>query len=46
MLQQSLAPGAKSMQGGRLGPLDVRGSEIILGAPLKFTRANIDKFDF
>jgi rhamnose transport system permease protein len=46
MLQQSLAPGATSMQGGRLGPLDIRGSEIILGAPLKFTRANIDKFDF
>jgi rhamnose transport system substrate-binding protein/rhamnose transport system permease protein len=46
MLQGTLRPGAQSMQGGRLGQLQIRGSEIILGPPLKFTKANIDQFDF
>jgi rhamnose transport system substrate-binding protein len=46
MLDGKLAAGAQSMQGGRLGPLQIRGSEIILGPPLKFTKANIDRFDF
>jgi rhamnose transport system permease protein len=44
--QNSLAAGARSVQTGRLGTLEIRGSEIILGAPLKFTKANIDQFDF
>ena len=38
--------GATSIEAGRLGTLDVRGSEIILGAPLLMTKANIDKYDF
>ncbi len=46
LLQNALKPGAASVQVGRLGALEIRGSEIILGAPLKFTKANIDKFDF
>ena len=46
MLQNSLAAGASSMQAGRLGQLQIRGSEIILGPPLRFTKANIDRFDF
>ncbi|MGH9370130.1 MAG: substrate-binding domain-containing protein [Vicinamibacterales bacterium] len=46
MLQGTLKPGAASMQAGRLGQLQIRGSEIILGPPLKFTRENIDQFDF
>jgi rhamnose transport system permease protein len=46
MLQGRLAAGAQSMQGGRLGALQIRSSEIILGPPLKFTKANIDQFDF
>jgi rhamnose transport system substrate-binding protein len=46
MLEGKLAAGARSMQGGRLGQLQIRGSEIILGPPLKFTKANIDQFDF
>ncbi len=46
MLQGALAAGAQSIQGGRLGALQIRGSEIILGPPLKFTKANIDQFDF
>ena len=47
MLQGTLAgSGAPSMPGGRLGTLQIRGSEIILGPPLKFTKANINQFDF
>jgi rhamnose transport system permease protein len=46
MLQGTLKAGAASMQGGRLGQLQIRGSEIILGPPLQFTKANIDQFDF
>jgi rhamnose transport system substrate-binding protein len=46
LLQGTLSAGAASMQGGRLGQLQIRGSEIILGPPLKFTKGNIDQFDF
>ena len=46
MLQGTLGAGAQSMQAGRLGQVQIRGSEIILGPPLKFTKANIDQFDF
>jgi rhamnose transport system permease protein len=46
MARNRLAPGAASVDAGRLGTLSIRGSEIILGPPLLFTKANIDKFDF
>jgi rhamnose transport system permease protein len=46
LAQNRLAPGATSVDAGRLGTLSIRGSEIILGPPLLFTKANIDKFDF
>ena len=46
LLSGTLKPGAQTMQGGRLGTIQIRGSEIILGPPLKFTKANIDQFDF
>jgi rhamnose transport system permease protein len=46
MVQGALRAGAQSMQAGRLGQLQIRGSEIILGPPLKFTKANIEQFDF
>ena len=46
MLRGTLAAGASSLTAGRLGRIDVRGSEIILGPPLKFTKYNIDKFNF
>jgi rhamnose transport system permease protein len=46
MAQGRLEPGARSMDGGRLGAVDIRGSEIILGPPLFFRKDNIDKFDF
>lgn len=41
-----IAPGATSIEAGRLGTKTVRGSEILLGAPLVMTKANIDQFDF
>ena len=44
--QNKLAPGARTLQAGRLGQIEVRGSEIVLGAPMLFNRANIDRFDF
>jgi rhamnose transport system permease protein len=41
-----MAPGATSIQAGRLGAMDVRGDEVLLGKPLVMTKANIDQFDF
>jgi rhamnose transport system permease protein len=34
---------ATSLQAGRLGPITIRGTEIILGAPLLMNKGNIDK---
>ena len=42
----SSPPVQSSVEAGRLGVVQIRGSEIILGPPLKFTKANIDQFDF
>jgi rhamnose transport system permease protein len=38
--------GDAAVEAGRLGKIEVRGSDVILGAPFVFTKANIDKFDF
>jgi rhamnose transport system substrate-binding protein len=38
--------GTRAFQAGRLGAIQIRDSEIILGEPMKFTKANIDQFDF
>jgi rhamnose transport system substrate-binding protein len=46
MARQKLVPGAKSLEAGRLGTIEIRGSEIILGPPLFFRKDNIDRFDF
>jgi rhamnose transport system substrate-binding protein len=45
-LEGQLSPGVTSIDGGRLGPIEVSGSEILLGTPLVMTRENIDQFDF
>jgi rhamnose transport system permease protein len=42
----SLGKGATSIQAGRLGSMDVRGDEVLLGKPLVMTKANIDQYDF
>jgi rhamnose transport system substrate-binding protein len=46
LAQNKLMAGATSVQVGRLGTLQVRGSEIILGAPLIINKQNIDQLDF
>jgi rhamnose transport system permease protein len=46
LTQNKLPAGARSLEAGRLGRIEIRGSEIILGPPLMFTKANIDRFDF
>jgi rhamnose transport system substrate-binding protein len=42
----TLEPGASSFQAGRLGAVEVRGDNVLLGAPFTFTNENIDQFDF
>jgi rhamnose transport system substrate-binding protein len=43
----ALKPGATSVKAGKLGDLQViNGSEILLGAPTVFSKANINDFDF
>ena len=42
----TVTAGARSLQAGRLGTVEVRGTEIVLGPPLMFTKSNIDQFDF
>jgi rhamnose transport system permease protein len=46
LAEKKLAADATSFAAGRLGAIEIRGSEIILGPPLFFTKANIDQFDF
>ena len=41
-----LHPGVTSLDAGRLGKIEVRGDQVILGSPFVFTRDNIDQFDF
>ena len=41
-----LKPGDKTFEAGRLGKLDIEGTDIILGKPFVFTKENIDQFDF
>jgi rhamnose transport system permease protein len=42
----TLKPGDKTFNAGRLGPLQIDGTDIILGKPFIFTDQNIDNFDF
>jgi rhamnose transport system permease protein len=35
-----------SLQAGRLGTIEIRGTEVILGKPFIFNKANIDQYDF
>ena len=46
LTQNKLPAGAASIQAGRLGALQIRGSEIILGSPLIINKQNIDQMDF
>lgn len=42
----TLKPGATNFDGGKLGQFRVAGDNILLGEPSKFTKENIDQFDF
>lgn len=41
-----LNPGDSTLSAGRLGEVEVKGSEVLLGEPMRFTSDNIDDFDF
>jgi rhamnose transport system substrate-binding protein len=41
-----LAAGTTALMAGRLGPVQVRGDNVLLGTPFTFTRENVDQFDF
>ena len=42
----ALSAGATALEAGRLGRVEVRGDNVLLGTPFTFTRANVDQFDF
>jgi rhamnose transport system permease protein len=44
--RQAIPANTTSIQAGRLGKVEVRGQEIVLGAPLIMNKSNIDQFDF
>ena len=46
LVRGELKPGDTSFHAGRLGTLKIRGDNILLGEPFRFTRENIDQFDF
>jgi rhamnose transport system permease protein len=46
LMTGELKPGVSSLQAGKLGKIEVRGDEVMLGAPFIFNKSNIDKFDF
>jgi rhamnose transport system permease protein len=41
-----LKPGDSEIKAGRLGRIEVKGDQVMLGAPFIFNKANIDRFDF
>jgi rhamnose transport system permease protein len=41
-----LKAGGAALTSGRLGSLEVKGGEVLLGVPFIFNKSNIDRFDF
>jgi ABC-type sugar transport system substrate-binding protein len=41
-----LRPGATTFKAGRLGQVEIKRDNVLLGQPFVFTRENIDQFDF
>jgi ABC-type sugar transport system substrate-binding protein len=46
LAQNKLPAASTSILGGKLGTLEIRGTEIILGSPLIINKQNIDRLDF
>lgn len=46
LAQGQLQPGATTFEAGRLGPIDIKGTDLVLGRPFVFNKDNIDQFDF
>ena len=46
LVRQGKMPQNGTIQAGRLGNIKVTDREVLLGPPIKFTKDNIDKFDF
>jgi ABC-type sugar transport system substrate-binding protein len=46
LVRQGKVPENGTIQAGRLGKIQVTDCEVLLGPPMKFTKDNIDKFDF
>lgn len=42
----TLKPGATSLDAGRLGSVEIKGDNVLLGKPFVFTKENIDEFNF
>jgi len=42
----TLKAGVNGIDGGKLGRIAVEGTQVVLGKPLIFTKANIDQYDF
>ena len=43
---RTLHAGSSSLAAGRLGLLEVRDHDVLLGTPFRFDKTNIDQFDF
>jgi ABC-type sugar transport system substrate-binding protein len=46
LVRQGKMPETGTIQAGRLGKIQVTDREVLLGPPMKFTKDNIDEFDF
>jgi ABC-type sugar transport system substrate-binding protein len=46
LAQNEISTSAAKIEAGRLGPLVIHNSQIVLGVPLRITKSNIDGFDF
>jgi rhamnose transport system permease protein len=46
LAQNKLPAGAAFFQAGRLGQIEIHGTEVVLGKPVIFNKANIDQFNF
>jgi rhamnose transport system substrate-binding protein len=46
LVEGKLTPGMQKLSAGRLGEVQVKGDQVLLGAPMRFTKENIAQFDF